>query len=444
ASVSSANDAAQVLVGPAAVTGLSSTTSDGAYSAGRRLEVQVSFSAPVVVTGTPTLALNDGGTAAYVTGSGTRTLTFDLTIAAGQNANPLDEASVSALSLSGGRISDLLGGAAADLSLPAAGAPGSLGASKTIAVDTTAPSLTVSHRVDGVLGWNLSSPVSEMVTASDAGSGLAGAPQCSLDGATVRLTAGQQAGTWTFPVSGVGAHSVSCSVSDAAQNQAHAGDTVKIAGKPTATITSPADGGIYKVGQRVQTAFACQDAAAGPGIASCTDSTGRPSPGALQTSKPGSFAYTVTATSRDGQTASVTVHYRVVAAARQASKPSNRFLAIDLRTGRDGRITFVLRLPGAGRANVRETAWRDNRMRQRFVTARAHLTVSRSGSVRVTLTPNRRGRALLRHLGFRITLGLWVTFTPTGGSPRTIGLRGLHLPRARAAHHPRAATHGHK
>ena len=35
--------------------------------------------------GTPKLALNDGGTATYVSGSGTNALTFSYTVAAGQN-----------------------------------------------------------------------------------------------------------------------------------------------------------------------------------------------------------------------------------------------------------------------------------------------------------------------------------------------------------------------
>ena len=39
----------------------------------------------MTVTGTPTLTLNDGGTATYTGGSGTNALTFSYTVAAGQN-----------------------------------------------------------------------------------------------------------------------------------------------------------------------------------------------------------------------------------------------------------------------------------------------------------------------------------------------------------------------
>ena len=43
------------------------------------------MSEPVTVTGTPTLTLNDGGTATYVSGSGSSTLTFSYTVASGQD-----------------------------------------------------------------------------------------------------------------------------------------------------------------------------------------------------------------------------------------------------------------------------------------------------------------------------------------------------------------------
>ena len=45
------------------------------------------------------LALNDGGTASYASGSGTTTLTFNYTVASGETTNDLDEFSTTALSL---------------------------------------------------------------------------------------------------------------------------------------------------------------------------------------------------------------------------------------------------------------------------------------------------------------------------------------------------------
>jgi hypothetical protein len=85
-------------------------------------------------------------------------------------------------------------------------------------------------------------------------------------------------------------------------------------GQPTAAISAPASGATYTVGQVVPTAFSCADPS-GPGIASCKDSSGSASPGTINTSEPGTFTYSVTSTSIDGQSANASISYKVVAAA---------------------------------------------------------------------------------------------------------------------------------
>ncbi len=64
---------------PPTVSSVTATAGD--YDAGKALTLTLNMSEAVNVTGTPTLTLNDGGTASYVSGSGTSTLVFSYTVA---------------------------------------------------------------------------------------------------------------------------------------------------------------------------------------------------------------------------------------------------------------------------------------------------------------------------------------------------------------------------
>jgi len=138
----------------ATVTNLTSTTANGSYSVSAMIPISITFSKLVNVTGLPQLALNSGGTATYSSGTGTTTLTFNYTVAAGQNSSKLDATSTTALSLNGGTISDTASQAAI-LTLPAPGAAGSLGANKSIVIDTVAPTVVSFSVLRGAESYNL-------------------------------------------------------------------------------------------------------------------------------------------------------------------------------------------------------------------------------------------------------------------------------------------------
>jgi hypothetical protein len=78
---------------------------------------------------------------------------------------------------------------------------------------------------------------------------------------------------------------------------------------PSITITSPAPGRTYFVGESVLADYGCSDEPGGSGIASC-DGPVRPG-GVVSTATPGSFDFTVTARDRAGNTTQRRVQYSV-------------------------------------------------------------------------------------------------------------------------------------
>ncbi|MBI4286474.1 MAG: leucine-rich repeat domain-containing protein [Chloroflexi bacterium] len=126
------------------VVNVTSPLADGKYGLGTVIPVTVEFSEAVTVTGVPALLLETGDvdrSASYVSGSGTTTLTFNLTLQDGDTSPDLDYVATDSLALAGGTIKD---DASVDavLTLPAPGAAGSLGANKAIVIDAVRPVVT--------------------------------------------------------------------------------------------------------------------------------------------------------------------------------------------------------------------------------------------------------------------------------------------------------------
>ena len=143
AGTSSASTASSSATPRRTVTGVTSSTVNGSYKAGSTISIQVTFSGAVTVTGTPQLTLETGNpdrTIDYVSGSGTNTLTFSYTVQAGDTSADLDY--VATNSLANGTIQDGAGNNVV-LTLASPAAANSLGASKAIVIDTTAPTQTI-------------------------------------------------------------------------------------------------------------------------------------------------------------------------------------------------------------------------------------------------------------------------------------------------------------
>ena len=118
-------------------------TADKTVVQGETIEIAVNFTERVTVTGTPVLALDTGvagSSAAYVSGSGSRTLTFNYTVNASAAPSYIDYAGTDSLSLGDGDSAAKIvdgSGNAANLTLPERGTAGSLAANAALWIDAS-------------------------------------------------------------------------------------------------------------------------------------------------------------------------------------------------------------------------------------------------------------------------------------------------------------------
>ncbi|MES2633007.1 MAG: Ig-like domain-containing protein [Pseudomonadota bacterium] len=188
------------------VAGVSSSSAPGTYRTGDTISIQVQFTESVVVTGTPQLTLETGGTDRtidYDGGSGTDTLTFTYTVQAGDASLDLDYLSTSALALNDGTIEDGAGNSAA-LALATPGAANSLAANESLVIDTVVPPTAIVRGVSSTTAngyYNAGDVLSIQVHFSEAVT-VSGTPQLTLETGgtdrTVNYTSGSGTSTLTF------------------------------------------------------------------------------------------------------------------------------------------------------------------------------------------------------------------------------------------------------
>jgi len=206
-------------------TGISSGNGD--LNAGT-VRLDLNFSGPVKVSGTPTLALNDGGTANYVSGSGTNNLVFNYAIASGQNTSDL---AIKTFNLSG--VKDQAGN-----SVNLTGAPTM--PAGTLKIDTTAPTLasiaTSGQGITGGTGHLNSGTVHLTVGASEAVN-VSGTPSLTLnDGGTAKYVSGSGTDKLVFDYTvGKGQKTSDLAVSsfNLSGVEDQAGNNVSLTGAPT-------------------------------------------------------------------------------------------------------------------------------------------------------------------------------------------------------------------
>ena len=159
----------------------------GNYSTGNTLTLTLYTSEAVTVSGTPTLTLNDGGTATYTGGTGTNALTFSYKVAAGQNTSALAVTAVN------GTIADLDGNVLNSSNLPATFTGVSIGAT------TTAPTVLSVMESPASGDLNAGKTATLTLNLSEAVTLAGGTPTLTLnDGGTATYSGGSGTNSLTF------------------------------------------------------------------------------------------------------------------------------------------------------------------------------------------------------------------------------------------------------
>ncbi|MDC0195089.1 Ig-like domain-containing protein [Alphaproteobacteria bacterium] len=234
------------------VSHVTSTSSDGTYKAADNVNVTVTFSEAVTVSGTPQITLETGTTdrtVNYASGSGSTALVFTYTVQANDTSSDLDYKATTSLALNGGTIRDAVGNNAT-LTLASPGATNSISDNQAIVIDGQAPVITITSTEvsDGATSTHPSLSLS--FTASEATSNFA-VGDISVSGGSLSSFSAVSSTVYTatFTPSGSGATTIDVNANtftDSAGNNNSASTQfnwtyVADTTAPTLSSTTPAD-----------------------------------------------------------------------------------------------------------------------------------------------------------------------------------------------------------
>ena len=205
----------------------------GTYSVGDTISLTLYTSEAVTVSGTPTLTLDDGGSATYTGGSGTNALTFSYKVASGQSTSALTATAVNGL------IYDLDGHALNTTNLP--------GQFSGVVIGSSSTAPTVTENLANDTGASATDHITSNATLTGTGDPNA-VVHFTVDGKAIAATAtANGSGAWSFTPTGLadGTHTIVASETNAAGNTGSTSLSFTLdttAPAVTQTVASPTTG----------------------------------------------------------------------------------------------------------------------------------------------------------------------------------------------------------
>jgi hypothetical protein len=287
------------------------------------------------------------------------------------------------------------------------GTPGSQAAVTLTYTVASAPTTSITTPANGAT-YQQSRTVASNFSCTDGANG-SGISSCTDQN-------GHNTGT-AIDTSTTGSHTFTVTTTSSDGLSSSSTVTYTVAAAPAIWLPQPQNGAVYTLGQSVNSYFLCADGTGGPGLASCVDQNGRVAGAPIDTSTLGTHTFSVTATSKDGLTASVSAGYRVVAPPTVSNVKA-----------RHGVVTFNIALPAPGNVDaVDTTTFRSFALAAdglqpplgSFVFGRADVVSTQAGTMLVTVKLTAVGKLLLRDHR-RATLQLVVNYTGSAGVAQTI------------------------